>query len=185
MSGQSPALAFTTLRILWGGIISSTLLFLVALGVVEHPDELAQPILLPILGLTAAGTAAVAFVLPPFLYRQGLNAQKPNIALQEQPDPEAPEGFGRTVRLPVDAAAAQRSIMAAYFTKTILGCALGEAACLLGFVLGFLGGSTLMVLPCFAMGWLAIGYHFPRDAAMMGPAKEVLGISRLSLSRQP
>ncbi len=179
MSHQSAVPGLVTLRIIWGGIFSSTVLFLVVLSIVERPGELAEPMMLPVMGLVAASTAVVAVVLPELLFRQGLNAQKPNIAIQEQPDPEAPEGFGRTVLLPSDPAAARRSLLAAYSTKTILGCALSEAVCIFGFVLGFLGVAIPLVVPFFLVGWLLLGYHFPRDAGMLGPAKKILGISRL------
>ncbi len=176
MSTQNQAPSFATLRIIWGAILSSTVMFLVVLGVIDRPDELENAMLLPIFGFVAASTAVSAVAFPEFLLRQTLTAKKGEIPTTEVPDPTAPPGFGKQHRVPSNPEAAHRSVLAAYSTKTILGCALSEAVCIFGFVLGFLGVSLPWVLPFFVVGWLAMGYNFPSEAKMLDSAARALGI---------
>jgi hypothetical protein len=163
--------------LVWGSILGSTGLLLAVLSVVPRPAELESKELLPLFGVLGLVIAGMAVVFPAHLFRQAL--QRLQIETVEQPDPNALQ-FGAAaagvLRVPRYPERARQSLLGAYATKTILGCALGEAVCLLGFTLGFLGLNLQLCVPFFIVGWMLIGYHMPRVSALNEEASRLLGI---------
>lgn len=162
-----------TLRTVWGAILSSTLLFLVMIRFTARPEVALESTMVFALAAVAASAAGVGLFLPSFLFRSALRAA--SIPVTDQPDPATPEAFGATIKRPHDLASARRAIVVAYTSKTLLGVALGEAVCLCGFILGYLGLDLMSALPFFLVGWLVMARHFPRAGEAARVVDETLG----------
>lgn len=165
---------FQTLLILWLALMSSQLLFLVPLFVVPPPPEPPDPMLPMAFGFVAIGVGVAALVVPKALFRKAVIAQR--IPMVEAPDPEALPGFNKTVKVPSDPEGAVRSLLQAFQVRTILGCALGEAVSLLGFVLRFLGFGWEVALPYFAVGIALTAVQMPSRSKLVAGIEDVIGV---------
>lgn len=158
----------TTLRIIWGAMLGSVVMFGVVLFVVRGQGGTGgtpDPILYAMLGIEGLGLAVASVVVPRFMFRKALTSQ--NIKIKDEPVPGA---FGQyregasTQRVFADPRGAFLRAMTLYNTPFILGCALGEAVALNGFVLGFMGAPLEIAAVFFAVGLLAIGEKHPSIA---------------------
>jgi hypothetical protein len=170
-----PALDFRVPFILWGALFSSTFMLLAVVFVAAPPPaEPLDPMLVPILGAVAVGEAIMSFVLPAQLLRNGL--QRLSIPTREIQDPTALPGLGKTLRVPIDSAAAVRALMTVTMTPFILALALSEAVALTGFSLGFMGAPKEQCLPFFIASWVLLLLRFPRPKALIEHASRTLRI---------
>lgn len=153
-----------TLRVLWAALMASPAMLLVVGYVVisERQEVLTpDPILLPVLGAAALGSAAASVILPLILLKPALLALK--LQLTDAPSVGPSRGRRRTHRF-ADAHAARARLLRAVQTPFILGMALAESVALMGFVLLFLGFPLLHVAPMFVVSWALMVSKFPRLA---------------------
>ena len=73
-----------TPRILWAALLFSQAIYvaLIAGGILEAPSAPPDPMMLPVLGVVALGTAVVSFVLPRILHRNAVAQAMPTIQHQ-------------------------------------------------------------------------------------------------------
>lgn len=160
-----------TVRILWGALLASTVMFLVVLLFVpnEHPNPM--PILPPAFGVMALGMAVLSFALPSQQQKSALT--RASVAVTEEADPNAsgiiPYRDAPKRRVFADPKAAETTAFVAYQTPFILGCALSESIALFGFVIGFLGHPAPFFMPFFALSWLLLAVRFPTLARVRAP----------------
>jgi hypothetical protein len=156
-------------RILYGGLVASTLLLAVVsfkIPAGTEPQPLAVTVVLVV---CAVGSAVFSFVLPAVI------ANKPPRG--ERPAPEiGPDGKPLPRRF-VDPAAAARDAMARGQTMLILQLALSEAVSCIGLVAHSLGEPRTMSLTLFAAGTLLAAIRFPTIASLVGPYERRSGAS--------
>lgn len=153
-----------TLRVLWAALMGSPAMFLIVGYVVtsqrsEVPTP--EPLLLPVLGAAALGSAVASVILPLALLRPALLGLK--LPLTDAPT-VGPSGSRRRPRRFADASVARIRLLSAVQTPFILGMALAESVALMGFVLWFLGFAFLYVAPAFVISWALMVSKFPRLA---------------------
>jgi hypothetical protein len=177
--------ALQTARIIWAALLTSTVIFFVALLVTRPPIESPpEPSMLPILGVVAAVVAVVSFVLPAHLSRQALAAAKIETREETVADPsradsdvlpyrEAPTV---TRRVPVDPGVAVRRALALHQTPLILGLALSESIALFGVVLGLVGFELPLVVPFFVLSWISIAARYPTLERAVRPLEQAQGL---------
>lgn len=166
-----------TARILWGALLTSTVLVLVVLFMVPREPVAPMPILAPALGVVAIGLGIFSFVLPMQQRQRVLRDAK--VGLTEAPDPnpssvipyrDAPKRL-----VFADPKAAETTAFASYQVALIVGCALCEAIALFGFMLGFLGHPPAVFLPFFVASWGLMAARFPTMARVRGPLEKAKG----------
>ena len=159
---------------LWGAIFSSTFMMLGALFVVRPEGMTPDPMMLPVLGAVALGTACFTLIFPKRLFRAAL--QGLNVDTTEIEDPTSLPGSGRMLKVPKHPEVALRAVFQRHQTPFILGLALGESVSLFGFVLGYLGFPLPFVLPFFVASWGLMAVQFPNRAAILREAQQVTGV---------
>jgi len=169
---QSNSSWLQTLRIVCSAIAFTNFVYFGILFVVERPNELENPMMLPMMGFVAMSVAVMSVVFPNFMWKSTLKTAQ--IPSHEQEDPDSPAGFRKTIRVASNPGQLIARLRAGYQTKTILGCALGESVALFGFVLGFLGLPIVMTLPFFLVSMGLILSHFPSEAKMLKTAEGIL-----------
>lgn len=153
-----------TLRVLWAALMGSPAMFLIVgyLVTKERQEVLTpDPILLPVLGAAALGSAVASVVLPQVLLKPALLALK--LQLTDAPSVGPSRGRRRPRRF-ADADLARARLLMAVQTPFILGMALAESVALMGFVLWFQGFPFLHVAPTFVVSWGLMVSKFPRLA---------------------
>lgn len=150
------------LRVLWVALLGSPALFLFVgyMVVTERQEALTpDPILLPVLGATAIGSAMASVLLPRVLLRPALLGL--GLPLTDAPSPGPSRGRRRARRF-ADSGNARSRLLATVQTYFILGMALAESVALQGFVLWFLGFPFIYVAPFFVVSWALMLVKFPR-----------------------
>lgn len=165
-------------RILWGALLSATVIFLGVLfwqrraGVLPAAPE--DPMFLLTFAVAALSASSMSVVMPLMFRRKALLAA--NLAVEEIDDTGAIGMFRQSapkVRVFSDAQKARAIALATYQTSLILGMAMAESVALFGFVLGFLGFAPLQVLPFWIVAWLLMLSRFPNDKAIDEPLEKV------------
>jgi hypothetical protein len=165
--------ALKTFRVLWAGMLASSVLFFV-LQLMLRPDHEPPPLTFAIvLGGVAATMAVGSAVVPRALYKRGLGRLV-------HPTPEVSD----PTRLPgltpghvaADPQGALTTIFGVYSVPFVLGLGLAESVGLFGFVLGFLGFPLGVVAPFFILCWGIHGVRYPTVESIVGPAEAVLGV---------
>ncbi|MFO0681867.1 MAG: hypothetical protein U0234_07450 [Sandaracinus sp.] len=153
-----------TPRILWAALLFSQAIYvaLIAGGILEAPSAPPDPMMLPVLGVVALGTAVVSFVLPRILHRNAVAQAMPTIQHQ---------GMGDLSLL--------RAAYQAGFAPLIVSLALSEAVGIYGLVLAALGFPLLYCLPFSALGGVLTLVRFPTERGFLAPFEERLGRSIL------
>jgi len=154
-------------RILWAAIFGTTVVLLGVLAVWDQvgpgsPTALPLPVL-GALGVAAVVDAVLSVLLPKNIYARGLRS----LGLETRERPQAERLFAdrpRRARVFGDPAGARARAVPLFRTSHILGMALSECVCILGFVLKMLGGSWWVSLPFFLVTWLLLATMFPRPA---------------------
>lgn len=151
------------MRILWGALFASTLLFLisgyVAIGGREDAPS-PDPLMLPVLAFASAGIAGASILFPRHLLRQSFRAAKyevtdlPKEELMFRDTPGRPRKF-------TDPEAVRKTLAPKVQTSFILGMALAEAVALNGFVLWFVGFPLTQTIGFFVVCWVLMLTHFP------------------------
>lgn len=158
-----------TLRILWGAMIASVGMFGVVLFILRGqgglPSGPPPTAMYGALGVIALGLVGASVIVPRRMFRHALAQQK--FELGEQPKEGA---FGQyraespTERVFAEPREAFDRALTLYQVPLILGCALGEAASLNGFVLGFMGAPFEIAAVFLAVGAAAIAEKHPSIA---------------------
>jgi hypothetical protein len=175
---SQPAHPMRTLHILWGAILSSTVMIFGASFVVEAQPSKELALLLPAFGFLGLNMAVLSFWLPPKTAVHAL--QRVVIPTREIDDPMSLPGSGRTVKVPTDPASAHRTVLQLLQPPLILRLALGESVALFGFVLHVMGAPVPHILPFFVVCWVLHFIAFPSDKAMLAFAQKHTGV-RLDL----
>jgi hypothetical protein len=81
----------------------------------------------------------------------------------------------RRARVFGDPARARARTAVVFRTSHVLGMALAESVCLLGFVLKLLGGSWWVSLPFFLLTWVLLLTKFPRPTEVEAELERVYG----------
>lgn len=178
---QSNTSWLQTLRIVCGAIAFTNLIYFGILFAVTRPNQLENPMMLPVMGFVAMSVAVMSVVFPDFMWKGALKSAQ--IPAHEQEDPDSPSGFRKTIRVASNPEQLIARLRAGYQTKTILGCALGESVALFGFVLGFLGLPIVMTLPFFLVSMGLILNHFPSEAKMLKTAEGILDMRIMPTGR--
>ncbi len=152
-------------RILWSAIFGTTVTLLGVLVVLDQvgpggPATLTLP-MLGAVGVAALVDAVLSVLLPKNVFARGLRS----LGLETRERPQAERLFAdrpRRARVFGDPTQARARAMPLFRTSHILGMALAECVCLLGFVLKLLGGSWWVTLPFFFVTWLLLSTKFPR-----------------------
>jgi len=159
----------TTLRILWGAMLGSIGMYLVVLLLVrkQQSSGAAPTVMIVVLAVISLGLTTASVVLPRHLFRKVVAKQ--DLPIKEEPLPGA---FGQyregsaTQRVFAKPKKAFDRALTLYNTPFVLGCALGEAVAVFGFVLGFLGAPLEIAAVFFAVGAIAIGEKYPSIASI-------------------
>lgn len=133
-----------TLMLITGSMMMSSLLFAVALFMIEFPEgeppELGLiPLVMPVVAL---GSAGASFIVPALVYRP-------------------PEVTGLSPEEEVT------KIAGFYQTRTLVTLAMCESVAIFGFVLGFLGQTPWWILPFVLTAIVLMALHFPRKSALI------------------
>lgn len=154
------------LRILWGAISATPIVFAVVMVIARPHDVAPQPPFLPYaLGAASLFMLGFSFVFPRTMLTRAIRALK----LEQRTEVSKEETLFR------DAAPTYqvfvepfehvfKKVLPHFQTSMILAIALGEAICLNGFVLGFTGFDLAVAVPFFAVGWISMLVRFPRTA---------------------
>ena len=147
-------------RILWLGLLASQGLYAALLlgGVLHTPGELANPILLPALGVVAVAVAVVSFVLPAIMHRRAAVALAATLG----------EHGG-------DNQVLQRRAFEIGFAPLILSLALSESIAIDGLMLGAMGNPFLWCGPFFIGSVALTVARFPTQVMFIGPVEQALG----------
>jgi hypothetical protein len=160
--------ALPTYRILWGALVTSTLLLVgVVFGVTPHPDR-HHPLdatMETILFAAAAANAITSFVLPWYFMSQAARS------LGEMVVPGS-AGAPAHFREPLPVA---RKAVAIALPTLMITLALCVAVSLIGFVLHMLGAPLAHVLPVMATGTLLAAVRFPTARSIAGPLERATG----------
>ncbi len=182
MTTQPPQLS--TMRILWGALLASVLIYPVILVVTRKVDALSpgpEPAVVMALTVTALAVGAMSFVLPRVLQRNAVRAQAAKLVGEEQRYPdEGRHGFrdaatavtAQTIR---DPARAEGVALRTYMTRFILEMALAEAVANVGLVLGFLGLGLARALPFFVAAVALQAIRFPTRERALAALEDALG----------
>lgn len=162
---------------MWAAITFSQLLFVAVAHWVAPEQQEPEPQTLLVLVFFALSTAWASLVLPTVIFRAVVS--KVHIERHDVEDPAALPGFGKTVAVAKDPAAARAALLAPYTSRVILGCALSESVSLVGLLLKFLGFDWLYAAPLFAVGITLTVMQAPSLARMTKEAEAALGF-RLS-----
>lgn len=170
----------TTMRILWGSLVASTVLLLVLSKVTEaeHRGPGLDAVSTAALSVVAVILFVLSLVMPPAM-RRSLLAEA-SFAAVERPARQAPSD-GRCRATPTlerrfaDQAAILPIAWGGYQTTLILGMALAEGVALLGFVQVFLGRPFWVCLPFFVLAWSSMLNKLPTMSAFLGPLEAVTG----------
>lgn len=176
---NQPQNPMITLYILWGALLSSTLMILGMTFVIKVPPSEDFIPLLAVFGVASLSVAGMSLWLPAKTAIPAL--QKLSVATREIEDPASLPGSGRTVRVPVDPSAALATLVKLSQTPFILRVALGESIALFGFVLYMRGAPHAYVLPFFVVCWLLHVLAFPSQQGLLRFAQKHTGI-RFDLS---
>jgi hypothetical protein len=168
-----------TMRILWGAMNATPLVFAVVL-IVARPDDLVPevPQMPFILGPVALVVLAVSWLIP----RHQLDLAIRNLKLEQRTEVSKEETLFRHAAPTHQVFArpfsdAYRKLAMAVQTSFILGMALSEAVVLFGLVIGLMGFDRLWAAPFFAAGWLAMLLRFPRTAPLRRRIEALHGAS--------
>ncbi len=162
---QTPSLL--TLRIIWAALLTSTFAHVGALVSVSMgwtaDDRNLDAGLAPLLMLLGA------FALPPILFalRKSFLGTLAYTAPAKTSVPADPLGYED----------AFQDALARYTRTTIVCCALGEAAVILGFVASITSHDLRYVGPAWLLGFLLIALQFPRSASianLLSPAHQAV-----------
>jgi hypothetical protein len=181
--GRVPAL--NTVRILWGALLFSTVLFLVLLLVIKpEPPEPPEPLMLPVLAVAALGSIVAREVIPRMNYRQV--AARVKLETTEEPVADSARAasdvlpFRETTtvlrKVAKNPQAARQRALVIYQTVFILKMALAESVALYGFVLHFLGFPLLHALPFFGVCWVLMLTTFPTLEKAIAPLEQATGV---------
>lgn len=164
-----------TARILWAGLVASTLLVAVFAFLVQ-PDAPAPlaPTLELVLAAMAVAAAVASFVLPGIVATS--NARHVDVG-------PANQLTGAVARF-ADPQRAVRQAMAVGQTCLILSMALSEVPSLLGLVLHMLGAPTAHVVPFLVTGTLLSAIRLPTIASLITPFERACG-ARFADSVEP
>jgi len=159
-----------TLRLLWGALFSSTLIYLVVVFVLrsqgaELAGTEAPPGLAPVFALVAVVVAVVSIALPRKIARDALSRLDLQVGERSADERLFNEDQRRPRRF-LDPARAREQAFPALQTAFILGMALAEAIALFGFVLVLMGFSLTVALPFFAVCWVLMVGRFPAPAKL-------------------
>ncbi len=119
-------------RILWAALFASTLVYLLALEVVELQTGGSWETLLYPLAFAAVTTAGASLMAPRMMLRRRPARDTPTVTHD-----------------------------GGYLTSLIVALALAESVAIFGLVLGFLGAPPMVVVPFFAVAWLLMVIRFP------------------------
>jgi hypothetical protein len=115
--------------------------------------------------VVATCVAVLAVWFPRKLLTDGVSNRRKNIEI-------ADEGGRRVVVKPVETV---RDLMLAYQPTFLIGMALSEAVALIGFMLGFLGGSLLVASAFFLVALVLMVAKYPRLSTVIGAIERVTG----------
>ena len=153
MAGSSPNLM--TLRIISFALLMSTVIYVgvcfvaVPLQVPSEPGSLTTIRL----GLTIAG--GVTLLSIPMMRKIGRKGRAVGpAALLHGVEPAPPD----------EAKAERHKAMSALMVSTIMGMAMAEAVVIYGLVLAFVSADPYLVLPFFAVGFVAMALQWPRES---------------------
>ena len=155
----------TVMRTIWGALLSGTVMFLVVGYVViseRHEVPAPEPLLLPVLAVTAVSLALGSVLLPPFLLRQAFAALK--LVTTDAPSP-GPSTARRRGKRFVDPQSIRSRLVLVAQPSFIIGMALAEAVAVHGFVLWFVGFEFAFIIPFFVVCWGLMLSKFPRPGA--------------------
>jgi hypothetical protein len=154
-----------TLRVLWMGMMTSSVLFVVVLFIVRgNRGNMSQPnpILPVVLGVIGVGMAVASYLVPRVWYRNILATKK--VAIEEEAKPGAFGQYrqeGPTERVFAKPRDAFNQALRLYNTPFILSMALAEAISIDGLVVGMTGHPVAVALPFFLVGTGLIAEKFP------------------------
>ena len=154
-----------TMRILWGALFSSTVIYLVVVVVLraqgaELAGTAAPPGLAPVFALLAVVIAAVSIALPRKISRDALLRLELKVSERAADERMFSEGKRRPRRFSDPAEARERAFPVLQ-TAFILGMALAESIAIFGFTLLLMGLSLTVALPFFAVCWVLMVGRFP------------------------
>lgn len=154
--------ALATMKVLWGSISFSTLVFLmIGLKVAPAPDQPPQMVMLFAFAALSLGLIGASQVVPKQVLVAALKAQKFQVVeppAQERMFNDSPRR-GRKFAQPDQVR--QKLIQCAQ-TPLILGIALSEAIAIMGLMLMMLGFQLTHTLGFFVVSWVLLFSKFPK-----------------------
>jgi Pyruvate/2-oxoacid:ferredoxin oxidoreductase delta subunit len=157
---------FLFLRVLWGALMGSTLIYLLAGSVLGGTGSL-DPVLLAVLAGAAVALAAASLFVPARLLRSALRAlelpvEEVHDLAAERPYREAAPAHRRFV----DASSARQRAASTQATAMVIGLACAEAVCALGLVVRLLGASWPQAAGFFVVGGALMIAQLPSRARL-------------------
>lgn len=169
--------ALQTIRILWGAIAATPLMFLVVLFTVRRPDDAApSPVMALVFGVVALGMGYASVVFESAGLKNA--AKKASVKLETEVAGAETRFRDAAPRRQVIVSPPDRvlaSMLPRYNTPFILGIALGEGIVIFGFVLAFLGHGPPFWVPFFVAGWLLVLARVPRPRRFLAAVEKAQG----------
>lgn len=184
MTAPQQAPRLTTMRVIWGALCFSVVLYpliLVASGHAEPAQRQPESSFVMILTVMALLVSASSVVMPKLLFPQMARGRARLLISEDRAITDQGQHGFRDVASSVltrtftDPVAAENAAFGVYFTRFVLELALAEAVANFGFVLAFLGLGLKSTAPFFAVALVLQLARYPTRDTVLRAFEEALG----------
>ncbi|MFO0649586.1 MAG: hypothetical protein U0326_25355 [Polyangiales bacterium] len=184
MTAPQQAPRLKTMRIIWGALCFSVVLYpmiLVAAGHAEPSVRQPESSFIAAITVVALVVAALSVVMPKLLFPQMARGRARLLISEDRAITDQGQHGFRDVASSVltrtfnDPVAAENAAFGVYFTRLILELALAEAVANFGFVLAFLGLGLKSTAPFFAVALVLQLARYPTRDTVLRAFEDALG----------